>query len=90
MKKLFSAVFLILALPILFSGQQRIKSPTTLTAVACEMSNIGNYCDSERDPSRPFRTGKRNGSGESGTAGTPIGVGAGLIALMFLTWAMRL
>jgi hypothetical protein len=48
---------------------------------------MGNYCDSEREPRHPKRTGDGN---DAGIAGTPIGSGAGIIALMFLTWAMRL
>jgi hypothetical protein len=58
-----------------------------LTAIACDMTSAGNYdCDSESEPRHPVGTSNGNKSGESG----PIGTGASIIALMFLTWAIRL
>jgi hypothetical protein len=57
-----------------------------IAAVACEATNAGNVCDSEREPRHPVRLGSGNNSSESGIAEA----GAGIIALMFITWAMRL
>jgi hypothetical protein len=87
MRKLLLAVCLTLALPILFSGQQRIKSPMPFVAAACENETMGNYCDSEPEPRHPLGTGNGNNPGITGRS---IGSGASVIALMFLTWAMRL
>jgi hypothetical protein len=61
-----------------------------LTAFACDPVGMGNYCISENPPKHPVRTGSGNNSGELGLAGAQIGEGAGILALMFLTWATRL
>jgi hypothetical protein len=38
MRKLLLAVCLTLALPVLFSGRQRIVNPISVTAVACDLA----------------------------------------------------
>jgi hypothetical protein len=85
MRKVLLAVFLTVALPILFSGQQRANGPMASIAVACDMTSAGNFCVSESEPRHHLRNGNRNNSDRS----VPLEASIASIALMLLIWAMR-
>jgi hypothetical protein len=89
MKKLFLSICLILALPLLFSGQRLRGNPAIVAAQGCgnEVGSIGNCAAYKPSRHRHLNT---KGSKESGNPEIPIVAGIGVLSFLLLTlWAMR-